>query len=119
MSPWSRSGFLVAALTATVMVTGCAEAPYLYSDYRYHQRGVVYVCINEDTATIADAKKLADEVCRPFDRTSKLTLVQRYQCSWSAPTYITFNCVARPGETPPPFAEHLSPMRHESGLGTQ
>ncbi|WP_146002659.1 hypothetical protein [Telmatospirillum siberiense] len=116
---WPRSGCLATAVTAAVMLAGCAEDPYLSTDYRYHQRGVVQVCINEDTASIADAKKLADETCRPFDRTSKLALIQRYQCSWTAPTLVAFSCVARPGETPPPFAEHLSPMRHDPSLGAQ
>ena len=101
MSCWPRFATLAVALSAAVLVAGCAEAPYAYTDYRSHQRGSVVVCFNEDTATIKDAKVLADEICRPHDRTSQLTLVQPYQCSWTAPTQVTFVCVARPGETPP------------------
>jgi hypothetical protein len=111
---------LAIAFSEAVLLAGCsAEAPYVTTDYRYHQRGTVQVCLNDETATTADAKKLADEICRQYERTSRLSLVQPYQCSWTAPTLVTFACVARPGETPPPFAEHLSPMRHDPTLGPQ
>lgn len=117
MSCWPRFATLAVVLSATVLTAGCAEAPYVNTDYRSHQRGSVQVCFNEDTATMADAQKLADAICHQFERTAKLSLVQPYQCTWTAPTLATFGCVARPGETPPPFVEHLSPMRHDPSLG--
>lgn len=119
MSAWLQTGLLAAAAAGTLVVSGCAEAPYVTSDYRYHQRGIVQICLDEGTAKIGDTKKLAEEICRQYDRTSNETLVQRYQCSWTAPTLVTYTCVARPGETPPPFTEHLSPMRHDTTLGPQ
>ncbi len=117
MSCWPRLGTLAVALAGTALMAGCAEAPYVYTDYRSHQRGSVIVCFNEGTATVKDAKVLADEICKQYERTSQLALVQSYQCSWTAPTQANFACVARPGETPPPFVEHLSPMRHDPSLG--
>ncbi len=117
MSCWPRFVPLAAALSAVVLTVGCAEAPFVMTDYRYHQRGSVSVCFNERTTTVKDAKVLADEICRQYERTSQLSLIQSYQCSWTAPTQASFTCVARPGETPPPFVEHLSPMRHDPSLG--
>jgi hypothetical protein len=117
MSCWPRFGTFAFALCGAVLVAGCrAEAPYVYTDYRFHQRAVVIVCFNDETAKISDAKALADEICRQYDRTSRLAFEQPYQCSWTAPTQAYFNCVARPGETPPPITQHMSPMRHDTPL---
>ncbi|HXP96061.1 MAG TPA: hypothetical protein VN809_05065 [Telmatospirillum sp.] len=117
MSRWSRFLFLALTLSGAVWVSGCTEAPYVDDDYRYHQRGIVKVCFSESNASMADAKALADEACRQYERTAKLALIQPYQCTWSTSTLATFSCVARPGETPPPYVERLSPMRHDQTLG--
>ena len=93
-----------------------AEKPYVMSDYRFHQRGVVLACYNEEKATLAQAEAVAEEVCHQFDRTAKVQLVQPYQCSWTAPTLVTLSCVARPGETPGPILLHNAPMRHDTPL---
>ena len=117
MSRWPRFLSLALTLSGTLWLSACSESPYVDDDYRYHQRGVVKVCFSESTASLADAKALADEVCRQYERTSKLTLLQPYQCTWSTSTLAQFACVTRPGETPPPYVEHLSPMRHDQTLG--
>jgi hypothetical protein len=120
MSCWPRFLTVAFALSGTLLVAACgAEAPYVFTDYRFHQRGLVIVCFNDATATTADAKKLADETCRQYDRTSRLAFEQAYQCSWTAPTQAIFNCVPRPGENPPPITEHLSPLRHDTPLPAQ
>jgi len=104
-------------LGLTLALTACeAEKPYILSDYRLHQRGVVQACFNEENATVADAVKVAEEVCRQYDRTVAVQLVQPYQCSWSAPTQVTMSCVARPGENPGPVLQHGAPMRHDTPL---
>lgn len=92
------------------------EKPYVTTDYRFHQRGIVVACFNEENATVADAQKVAEEVCRQYDRTAQVQLVQPYQCSWSAPTQVTMSCVARPGENPGPILQHGAPMRHDTPL---
>jgi len=93
-----------------------AEKPYILTDYRAHQRGIVVACYNEDSATLAQAKALAEEVCHQFDRTAQVQLIQRDQCSWSAPTQVTLSCVPRPGESPGPILLHNAPMRHDTPL---
>jgi len=104
-------------LGLTLALTACeAEKPFILSDYRLHQRGVVQACFNEENATVADAVKVAEEVCRQYDRTVAVQLVQPYQCSWSAPTQVTMTCVARPGENPGPVLQHGAPMRHDTPL---
>jgi hypothetical protein len=106
-----------ALVLSAVLVAGCApEAPYEYSDYRYHQVGQVIMCYNEDTATLEQVKAMAEDICQHFDRTAFLSTIQKHQCSWTAPTQATFGCGARPGETPAPFVRHLAPMRRDQQL---
>ena len=110
-----RALFLAAAAFAGL--SGCApEKPFVLSDYRFHQRGIVLACYSEETNTIEDAKALADEVCRQYDRVASVQLVQPDQCSWRAPTYVILNCVPRPGENPGPILKHSAPMRHDTPL---
>jgi hypothetical protein len=98
-------------------LTACeTEKPFITTDYRFHQRGIVQACFSEENATVADAQTLAEEVCRQYDRTAVVQLVQPYQCSWSAPTLVTLHCDARPGETPAPILQHGAPMRHDTPL---
>jgi len=107
----------LASLLVLAGLSACtAEKPYVMSDYRYHQRGVVLACYSEENATLAQAVAKAEEVCHQFDRTAKVQLVQPYQCSWSAPTLVTLSCVARPGENPGPILLHNAPMRHDTPL---
>lgn len=107
------------ALLSSV-VAGCAgEAPYLLTDYRYHQRNQVIVCFNEARNKLADAKAMADGVCEQYDRTSQLALLQPNQCSFTAPTQAVFTCAARPGETPAPMPRRSAPMRHDAPLPTE
>ena len=103
--------FVLAGLTACT-----AEKPYVLSDYRFHQRGIVQACYSEEKSTLADTVALAEEVCHQFDRTAKVQLVQPYQCSWTAPTLVILACVARPGENPGPILLHNAPMRHDTPL---
>jgi hypothetical protein len=117
MSSRARFKTAIFALSGAALLAGCAEEPFVVNDYRFHQRGTLSICYNEKTTTMAQLKTMADEVCRPYDRTSALDLVQQYQCTWTAPTQARFSCVSRPGETPRPFSEHLSPMRHDPSIG--
>lgn len=109
---------LLLLLGTLLGLTACeTEKPYVMSDYRYHQRGVVLACFNEENATVADVQKVVEEeVCRQYDRTAEVQLVQPYQCSWSAPTLVTLHCSARPGENPGPILQHGAPMRHDTPL---
>jgi len=103
-------------LVALALSACAADKPYIMTDYRAHQRGIIQACYNEETATLAQTQELAEEVCHQFDRTAQVQLIQRYQCSWSAPTLVTLSCVARPGETPAPILLHNAPMRHDTPL---
>jgi hypothetical protein len=105
------------ASLAFLLLSGCTpEEPYIFTDYRWHQRGTVIACYNDESATVDQARALADGICRQFDRTAQLQLLQPYQCSWTAPTQAIFSCVARPGETPSPILLHNAPMRHDTPL---
>lgn len=116
--PTVRSAFL--ALSGAVLMAGCvSEAPYVFTDYRFHQRGQVIVCYDEKNASPEQVKALADNICAQYDRTSQFQFQQPLQCSWTAPTQVFFTCVARPGEHPAPIQEHLPPMRHDQPLGPQ
>jgi len=100
-----------------IALAACAdEKPYIMSDYRYHQRGVVQACYSEENGTLAQATELAEGICKQFDRTAKLQLLQPYQCSWTAPTLATYSCVPRQGENPTPILLHNAPMRHDTPL---
>ena len=104
-------------LAALTLLTACAaEKPFILTDYRYHQRGIIMACYNEENGTLAEAKALADEICRPYDRVSKIQLVQENQCTWSAPTQVLLSCVPRAGENPDPILLHNAPMRHDTPL---
>jgi len=73
---------------------GCApEEPYILSDYRFHQRGMVVACYNDDTATVTQAQTLAEGICQQYDRTARLQLLQ-----------------------PAPILLHNAPMRHDTPL---
>jgi hypothetical protein len=109
---------LLLLLGSVVGLAACeSEKPYVMSDYRFHQRGVVLACFNEEHATIADVQKVAEEVCHQYDRTAEVQLIQPLQCSWTAPTLVTLRCAARPGENPGPILQHGAPMRHDTPLG--
>jgi hypothetical protein len=106
------------ALSA-VLLAGCAtEKPYLYSDYRYHQIGQVIICSSDSNSTPEQVKAMAEEVCNQYDRTAIVATVQKYQCSWTAPTQSTFACAARPGEHPAPIVPRLAPLRRDQQLLT-
>lgn len=120
MIRWTSVRNAALAASGLILLAGCAtEAPYVYTDYRYHQRGQVIVCYSPDNATPELVKSLADGVCQQYDRMAKFQLQQPYQCSWTAPTQAIFACVPRPGENPPPIQQHLSPMRHDTPLDPQ
>jgi hypothetical protein len=113
-SPVRFAGLLV---PLAVLFTGCTpEAPYWWTDYRFHQRGLVILCYNDEITTQVQLKEKADEICRQYDRTSQLQLLQEYQCSWTAPGQANFLCIPRPGENPDPILKHLAPMRHDTPL---
>jgi len=107
----------LAPLLLLALLSACAEEkPYIMSDYRFHQRGIVLACYSEDHATLEQTVAAAEQICHQFDRTAKVQLVQPYQCSWAAPTLVTLSCVARPGENPGPILLHNAPMRHDTPL---
>lgn len=106
----------IALLALAGLLSACAEDPFVTTDYRFHQRGLVTVCYNPETATRAKAQVLAEEICRQYDRVAKFSMEQPYQCSWTAPTQAMFNCVPRQGEAPPPVTEQSAPMRHDPKL---
>jgi hypothetical protein len=109
--------FIFATVPLLVLLAGCgSDDPYLLSDYRYHQRGRVIVCYDPDTARPEHVQAIAEEVCRGFDRTAHLDLIQPNQCAWTAQSEAMYSCVPRPGETPGPIREHLAPMRHDTPL---
>ena len=111
-----RSPFAV-LFALSVPLCGCAtERPYVFTDYRYHQRGQVIVCYNERDSKPEEVKGLADDICKQYDRMAYLALEQSNQCSWTAPDQAFFFCVPRPGETPAPLVERMSPMRHDPRL---
>ncbi len=98
---------LVAALAA-----GCGGgAPYVLTDYRSHQKGIVEVCYDHTMTSMAQATQLADHVCDQYDRTASLQLRQRDQCNWATPDVAMFYCVARPGESPRPLVPQKAPLR--------
>ena len=111
-----RLQFLFLAVL-TAFVAGCAEEkPYVQTNYRFHQRGIVQVCFNEAKANLQQATDLAEGICREFDRTAAVQLIQPYQCSWAAPTLVNYGCFPRPGENPAPILLHNAPMRHDTPL---
>jgi hypothetical protein len=104
-------------LAGAALLSSCGSGkPFLASDYRFHQRGIVLICYSDSHSTPDDVKAKADEICRQYDRVAKLQLVQDEQCSWTEPTRATFSCDPRPGETPSPILQHLAPMRHDTPL---
>ncbi len=112
-----RNRWIALYVGLAALLSGCGGGrPYVATDYRVHQRGLVLVCFDPALTTIDQAKTLADTVCKEYDRVAKYFLEQKDQCSWRAPTQVTFTCVARPGENPPPFTDRRNPMRHEPAL---
>jgi hypothetical protein len=107
---------LLPALILLGLAACSPEKPYVVTDYRFHQRGIVQVCYDEGAANLEQAQQLVEDVCRQYDRTAKAQLVQPYQCSWRAPVQATFACVPRPGENPGPILLHSAPMRHDTPL---
>jgi hypothetical protein len=114
----TRPLLAVAALAALGALSSCGtpDPAYVQTDYRYHQRGEVQVCYNDQKATPELVQSMADDICKQYDRRAELWLQQKYQCSWSAPTLATFYCRARPGENPPPLVSKKAPMRHDPSL---
>ncbi len=110
----SKSVRVAAALAAPLLylLAACGGGdPYVLSDYRSHQHGVVEVCFDEGKSRLADATRLADDVCRQYDRMAELELRQADQCNWATPTLALYYCVARPGETPAPLVPQQAPLR--------
>jgi len=105
------AGFVIMASAALV---GCAEKPYVYTDYRSNQIGEVQVCFDPANSSPEQVAAAAEETCNRYHRTAKLWLTQKHQCTWTTPSMSTFYCVARPGETPPPLIDKHSPLRHDS-----
>ena len=96
---------------AAVALTGCGGAPYVLTDYRSHQKGVVEVCYDRGKAPMTETQKLADGICEQYDRMASLQLGQSFQCNWRTPDIALYYCVARPGEHPPPFVPQVAPLR--------
>lgn len=100
-------GLLLAALLA-----GCGGgAPYVLSDYRLHQQGMVEVCYDDKSTSAEQTLKLASDICKQYDRMATLQLVQKNQCNWSTPDIALYYCVARPGEHPRPLVPQKAPLR--------
>jgi len=98
---------LLAALAA-----GCGGGtPFVLTDYRNHQKGIVEVCYDPEATTMAQATKLADGICDQYDRMARFQLSQFDQCNWATPDIALFYCVARPGEKPPPLVPQKAPLR--------
>jgi len=112
-----RKFALIPPLSGLLLLAACStEKPFILSDYRAHQRGVVQACYSEEKGTLEQTTALAENICKEFDRTATLQLLQPYQCSWSAPVLATYSCQARPGESPAPILLHNAPMRHDTPL---
>lgn len=109
----------VGALSLAALLAGCGGgAPYVLSDYRLHQKGMVEVCYDgksapQDQALTPQkqALKLADGICSQYDRMATLQLVQENQCNWTTPDIALYYCVARPGEHPRPLVPQKAPLR--------
>jgi hypothetical protein len=101
----------LATLVLAGVVAGCGGRPYVLTDYRQHQKGQVEVCYDSNSTSIDQAKALADGICDQYSRMAKFELSQRFQCNWRTPDIALFYCVARPGETPPPFVKQTAPLR--------
>jgi hypothetical protein len=108
-----RPGF--ALLLATSVLAGCGGgSPYVLTDFHNHQLGRVEVCYDHSKTSLAEAQKLADGICDQFERVASYRLDQRNQCNWRTPDIVLFECVARPGETPPPFVPQKAPLRNNA-----
>ena len=94
------------------LLAGCGGGqPYVLTDYRQHQTGRVEVCYDGHKTSLDQARALADGVCDQYSRMAKFEISQRNQCNWRTPDIALFYCVARPGETPPPFVPQKAPLR--------
>ena len=110
--PPNRLAVLTLLAPLGAALAGCGGgAPYVLTDYRNHQRGLVEVCYDHRMTPLHQAQKLADEICVQYDRMAAFQLAQRDQCNWRTPDIALFYCVARPGETPPPFVPQKAPLR--------
>lgn len=99
---------------ALLACAGCGGGdPFVLTDYRNHQRGVVEVCYDEGKTSFAQAQSLADGICRNYDRMATFQMQQRDQCNWTTPTLALFYCEARPGEHPAPFVPQKAPLRRD------
>ena len=106
------AGLAVLAVTA---LGGCSsDKPYVLSDYLSNQKGEVQICYSSSNSTPQQVAAVAEDVCNRYHRTAKLWLTQPGQCNLATPNISTFYCVARPGETPPPFNTKKAPLRHDS-----
>ena len=100
------------AIVAVAVLAGCGGGrPYVLTDFRDHQKGIVEVCYDRGTTSMVQATKLADGICDQYDRVASLQLRQNEQCNWATPDIALFYCVARPGEKPPPFVPQKAPLR--------
>jgi len=109
---------LLTVVIALGPLAGCGGGePYVLTDYRQHQTGQVEVCYDDQKTSLAQAQKLADGICGQYERVASFQLRQKYQCNWTTPTIALFYCVARPGETPPPFVPQKAPLRGTSTGG--
>jgi hypothetical protein len=103
---------ILAIALAAVALSGCGGGrPFVLTDYRDHQKGIVEVCYDHGSTSMAQASQLADHICDQYDRVASLQLHQFNQCSWTTPDIALFYCVARPGETPPAFVPQKAPLR--------
>lgn len=101
-------------LAASVLAACGGGAPYVLTDFRTHQLGRVEVCYDHQKTTLAQTQKLADGVCDQYERVAHYLLDQTNQCNWRTPDIVLFECVARPGETPPPFVPQKAPLRNNA-----
>ena len=94
---------------------GCGGGrPYVLTDFRTHQQGRVEVCYDHNKSTQAETLALANGVCDQYDRMARFVMAQLEQCNWLTPDIALFECVARPGEAPPPFVPQKAPLRRQS-----
>ena len=104
---------------ALLTLAGCGGGqPYVLTDFYLHQQGKVEVCYDHTMTPIDKAKALADGVCDRYERVSQYVFAQNDQCNWLTPDIALFICVARPGETPPPFVPQKAPLRHGNSANT-
>ncbi len=103
-----------ALLLGGLVLTGCApDKPYFLYDYSYQRIGNIQICYSPSNSTQAQLDQMAEERCNRIERTAQLQYTQKAQCSIATPDLAYYQCVARPGETPPPLVNRHAPLRHE------